>query len=75
MWEIVFTKCLFYMLLSEIILSRHDGDLPAARSAWERANAMLRPHYEGPITALLKRKGYIESTGATKEARAFLRRH
>ncbi len=68
-----FQKCLFYLSLSEIILSRHDGDLPAARSAWEQANAMLRPQYDGPLTALLKRKGYIESTGATKEARAFLR--
>ncbi len=69
-----FQKCLFYMSLAEIILCRHNGDLPAARAAWDRANVMLRPHYAGPLTALLKRKGYIESTGATKEARAFLKR-
>ena len=35
---------------------------------------MLRPGFEGPLTALLKRKHYTESTGATREARAFLKR-
>ena len=68
-----FQENLFYFSLAELILSRQDGDLPAARTAYDRAAAMLRPGYEGPITALLKRKNYIESTGATKEARAFLK--
>ena len=69
-----FQKCLFYMSLAEIILCKHASDLPAARAARARANAMLRPGYKGPLTALLKRKNYIESAGATREARAFLRR-
>lgn len=69
-----FLKCRFYFSLAEIILCRRDGDLPAARDAYDRARAMLRPGHEGPITALLKRKNHRESTGATKEARAFLRR-
>lgn len=69
-----FQKCLFYLSLTEIILHKHDGDLPAARTACEQARAMLRPSYTGPLTALLKRKGYAESTGATNEARTFLRR-
>ncbi len=69
-----FQKCLFYMSLTQIVLCLHDDDLPAARTAYEQACAMLRPDYEGPLTALLKRKGHIESTGATKASRSFLRR-
>ena len=69
-----FLKCRFYLSLAEIILRRRDGDLPAARASWDRAAAMLRPGHEGPITALLRRKGHIESTGATKEARTFLKK-
>ena len=69
-----FQKNLFYCALAEIILSRRDGDLPAAREACVRARAMLRPDFEGPLTALLRRNHYTESTGAIREARAFLRR-
>ena len=68
-----FQKCRFYLSLTQILLSIHDGDLPSARTAYEQASAMLRPGAEGPITALLKRKNYIESTGATKEALSFLK--
>lgn len=68
-----FQKCRFYFSLAEIIQYRHDGDLSAARAAYDHAADMLRPGHEGPITALLKRKGHIESTGATAEARAFLK--
>ena len=69
-----FQKCLFYLSLTEILIFQKDGDLSAARSAFEAANAMLHPGYEGPLTALLKRKSYTESTGATREARSFLKR-
>ena len=67
-----FQKCLFYMSLARIVLGLHDGDLPTARDAYEQAAAMLRPGHRGPLTALLRRKGYRESTGATTLARAFL---
>ena len=67
-----FQKCLFYMTLTRIVLGLHVGDLPTARAAYEQATAMLRPGYRGPLTALLRRKGYFESTGATGQARAFL---
>ena len=67
-----FQKCLFYMSLARIVLGLHDGDLPTARAAYAQAAAMLRPGYKGPLTALLRRKGYRESTGATTLARAFL---
>ena len=69
-----FQKCLFYMTLTRIVLGLHDGDLPTAREAYEQAAAMLRPGYRGPLTALLRRKGYFESTGATGHARAFLKK-
>ena len=69
-----FQKCLFYLTLAEILIRQKDGDLSAARSAFEAASAMLHPGYEGPLTALLKRKNYTESTGATREALAFLKR-
>ena len=67
-----FQKCLFYMSLARIVLGLHDGDLPTARDAYEQATAMLRPGHRGPLTALLRRKGYRESTGATRQARSFL---
>ncbi len=69
-----FQKCQFYLSLAEIILCIRDGGRSDARTAYDRARTMLRPDYEGPLTALLKRKCYTESTGATKEARAFLKR-
>lgn len=69
-----FQKCLFYMSLARLVLGLRDGDLPTARDAYEQAAAMLRPGYRGPLTALLRRKGYFESTGATGQARAFLKR-
>ena len=61
------------MSLARIVLSLHDGDLLTARSAYDQAAAMLRPGHEGPITALLRRKGHLESTGATAETQAFLK--
>ena len=67
-----FQKCLFYMSLARILLGLHDGDLLTARAACDQAAAMLRPGHRGPLTALLRRKGYRESTGATTQARAFL---
>ena len=69
-----FLKVQFYLSLTELLLDQHNGDLPAARAAYDRTAAMLRPGYKGPLTPLLKHKNYIESTGATKEARAFLKR-
>ncbi|MBE6951433.1 MAG: hypothetical protein E7451_08885 [Ruminococcaceae bacterium] len=69
-----FQKCLFYLSLAEIVIHKHNGSIPAARAAYDKASSMLCPGYEGPLTALLKRKNYIESAGATKDARAFLKR-
>ena len=69
-----FLKCRFYLTVARSILAAEDGDTEAARAASEQAAAMLRPGTVGPLTALLKRKGYRESTGATKQARAFLNR-
>lgn len=64
----------FYRLLAEIIISLKHNDLPGARRAFEEANDMLQPGHLGALTLLLKRKGFRESTGATKAAQAFLRR-
>lgn len=69
-----FQKCLFYLSLAEIVIHRHNGNIPAARAAYDKANSLLRPDYAGPLSALLQRKKYIESAGATPEARAFLKR-
>ena len=62
----------FYRTLARLLLSLQDGDSSAALAAYEQATAMLRPGHRGPLTALLRRKGYFESTGATTQARAFL---
>lgn len=69
-----FQKCRFYLSLAQILISLHDDDLSAARAAYTLAISILRPGSEGPLTALLKRKHYIESAGATPEALAFLKR-
>lgn len=69
-----FQRTLFYRLLAEVVIFDRHGDREKARAALAKASEMLRPGYEGPLTALLKRKGYIETTGATKEALGFLNR-
>ena len=69
-----FQKCRFYLSLAQILISLHDDDLSAARAAYDVAKSILRPGSEGPLTALLKRKKYIESAGVTPEALAFLKR-
>lgn len=70
----VFQKKMFWRLLAEIVIFRHHGDLPQARDAYAAAQEMLHPDFTGPLTMLLKRKGFAESAGVTREARAFLRR-
>lgn len=69
-----FQRKAFYRSIAEIIIFRKQGDLASAKRAFETANEMLHPNYIGPLTQLLKRKGFIETTGATKGAMAFLRR-
>lgn len=69
-----FQKRKFYRLLAEIIIFVRNKDFNRAYEAFAAANEMLKPGSEGPLTQLLKRKGFIESTGATKEALAFLKR-
>jgi len=69
-----FQKCRFYLSLAQLLISLRDGDLPAARTAHKTATDILRPGSAGPLTALLKRKNYIESAEATPEARKFLKR-
>lgn len=64
----------FYRLLAEIIIFSNGNDLASAKEAFDAANDMLQPSFVGPVTLLLKRKGFIESTGATKAALAFLHR-
>lgn len=67
-----FQKKKFYRLLAEIIIFREHNDLAKAKNAFTAANDMLRPGFTGPLTLLLKRKGFIESAGATKPALGFL---
>jgi len=69
-----FQKKKFYRLLAEIIILIKRNDYLGAKEAFVAANDMLRPGFVGPITLLLKRKGFIESTGATKPALDFLHR-
>lgn len=64
----------FYRLVAEIIIFSKQGNLKNTRKAFETANEMLHPRHMGPLTYLLKRKGFVETTGATKEAIAFLKR-
>ena len=69
-----FQKKKFYRLLAEIIIFVKHNDCVSAKEAFAAANDMLCPDFVGPLTLLLKRKGYLESTGATKPALAFLHR-
>lgn len=69
-----FQKKKFYCLLAQIIIFCEHSDLKNAKEAYLAATGMLRPGFIGPLTLLLKRKGFNESTGATKPALAFLRK-
>lgn len=69
-----FQKKKFYRLLAEIIIFLKHDAFTGAKEAFAAANDMLCPDFVGPLTLLLKRKGYLESTGASKPALAFLHR-
>ena len=69
-----FQMKVFYRSIAEIIIFTKQGDLTSAQRAFETANEMLCPNYIGPLTQLLKRHGFMEATGATKEAIEFLKR-
>lgn len=68
-----FMKTAFYEAIAEIIIFKKDGKLSEMKQSFEKANEMLSPKHTGPLTVLLKRKGYTETTGATEETLAFLR--
>lgn len=67
-----FVKKVFYEAIAEIILFQKDGMLDEMKQSLYKANALLSDNYSGPLTSMLKRKGYTEITGATKEALVFL---
>ena len=69
-----FQKKAFYRHIAEIIIFTKLEELNGARNAYYAATEMLQPNYVGPLTLLLKRKGYSETAGATKEALHFLKR-
>jgi len=69
-----FQKKRFYCLLAEIIIFTRNNDLTRAHTSYLESKKMLRPGFVGPLTYLLKKNGYIDSTGVTKKARRFLRR-
>ena len=69
-----FQKKAFYRYIAEIIIFSKQGKPNDAINAYYAATEMLQPNYIGPLTLLLKRKGYSETAGATKEALHFLKR-
>lgn len=69
-----FQKKMFYRLLAEIIILIKRNDFIGAKEAFVAANDMVRPGFIGPITLLLERKKFVDSTGATKAALDFLHR-
>ena len=69
-----FQKKAFYRHIAEIIIYTKLEELNGAKNAYYAATEMLQPNYVGPLTLLLKRKGYSETAGATKESLHFLKR-
>ena len=69
-----FKKKMFYRFLAEVIIFRKQGEMEKAKASYYSANEMLKPGFVGLLTNHLKRKGYPETTDATKEATAFLKR-
>ena len=73
-FSLAFQRKRFYCLLAEILIRSRHEDREGALAAMLAAKEMLGPGFMGPVAGLLKRKGIIEDSGATREARAFLRR-
>lgn len=69
-----FQKKAFYRYIAEIIIFSKQGKPNDAINAYYAATEMLQPNYVGPLTLLLKRKGYLETPGATKETLNFLKK-
>ena len=65
---------MFYRFLAEVIIFRKQGEMEKAKVSYYSANEMLKPGFVGSLTNHLKRKGYPDTTGATKEATAFLKK-
>ena len=69
-----FQKTAFYRYIAEIIIFSKQGKPNDAITVYYAATEMLNPNYAGPLTRLLKSKGYSETVGATKEALNFLKK-
>ncbi len=69
-----FQKKAFYRYIAEIIIFSKQGKPNDAINVYHAATEMLNPNYVGPLTRLLKSKGYSETVGATKEALNFLKK-
>ncbi len=69
-----FQKKVFYRSIAEIIIFTKQEKPNDAKNAYYTATEMLQPNYVGPLTLLLKKKGYSETVGATKEALNFLKK-
>ena len=69
-----FQKKAFYRYIAEIIIFSKQGKPNDAINVYYAATEMLNPNYVGPLTRLLKSKGYSETVGATKEALNFLKK-
>jgi len=69
-----FQKKAFYRYIAEIIIFTKQEDPDGAKDAYYAATEMLKPNYVGPLTLLLKRKGYSETAGATEETLNFLKK-
>ena len=69
-----FLKKAFYRYIADIIIFTKQENINGARNAYYAATELLQPNHVGPITLLLKRKGYLETAGATKEALDFLKK-
>ena len=67
-----FLRNAFYKAIAELIIAQKNDDLKNMQKAYKTILEMLQPNYEGPLTALLKQKNYIETVGATKEVLSFL---
>jgi len=63
-----------YEAVAEIIIFKHEGNLTEMKNSYDKATEMLSPSYVGFLTSILKKKKYAETSGASKETLAFLKK-
>lgn len=71
-FHLSFKKNMLYQAIAEMIIHTAQGNISEAKSAYFKAIEIISPDFHSPLTTLLRRHKYNETSDATKMAMSFL---